>query len=84
MGGSAGITWNIIKKKPGDRINSIRLFVGRTFTDANLLYEGIAGSIRLDSAKMKFGDRIQTIFKDSNYTARLSNLDFNDTINFTL
>ena len=84
LGGSLDITWTVIKKEQSDLILNTRLYLATLLTRTNLLYQGVTALFKQNSANLQLGDRIQVRFKESKYTLLLTNLQFNDTVTFTL
>ena len=84
LGRSVDITWTIKKIDQSDLVNNTRLFLGENFIPSNLLYPGSVVLNKLEYAKRKFGDRMQAVFIEPNYTLTLRNLGFSDLITFIL
>ena len=84
LGGSVDIPWTITKINQSDLVSNTRLFLGESFIPSNLLYRGSVVLDKLEYAERKFGDRIQAIFIEPNYTLTLRNLSFSDLITFIL
>ena len=83
LGESVNVTWTLTKVDAADKIVNIRLFLENS-TNGNLLYDGSSGSDKKALATKMFGERIQTSFKEPNYTLTLNNLSFTDTVTFVL
>ena len=80
--GSIDITWRIIKKNDSDSIINMRLYLGTSTTDVNILYNRVA---KTSLAEKTFGGRIQASLKGAEYTMTLNNLSFSDNLlTFTL
>ena len=85
LGGSVDIIWTIMKVEPSDKVTNTRLYIGTNFTTEKLLYEGSgAADLAEGDAAERFGNRMKATFEDPKYTLTLSNLNYNDTITFTL
>ena len=78
------ITWTITKIDQNDTVADTRLYIGTYFTKSKLMYQGVVKLMKLSPAKIMFGNRIRTTFKEPNYILTISNLCYNDTIIFTL
>ena len=83
LGGSIDIIWTITKVEPTDRVINTRLYIGTDFNQENVLYYGLPPLTKADVAKT-FGGRIKVTFDDPKFKLTLSNLNFKDTVTFTL
>ena len=85
LGGFAKITWTFSKLVQSDVVTNVRLFLGSASppVEENLLYTSTQ-VLKSPLADNMFGDRIEAIWKEPQYTVTIKNLSFSDKIMVTL
>ena len=78
------LKWTLVKKEETDKVQSSILFFGKEVTGATLFTGSTAGVQEEDSAKELFGGRISASWIGLTYVVTVANLQYNDTVSFTL
>ena len=77
------MVWTLVKEESTDVIQNSELFMeGRK---EKTLFRGVPNAlIKLPLAEKKFGDRINLTLNEDKWILELKELNFNDTVSFTL
>ena len=79
------LTWTVIKFLETDVIESATLFLVGDTGSQKLLFRGIANPLQKEpDAENVFGERIAATWSGLTYNLELKNLQYNDTVSFTL